>query len=138
MDTDGKDAARTPPALECGDLSPLFGLADLSAKQRRVERRDGTPEPNASFDARASPRLTATSRLRKAVTSHRIPKLRGDRLIRVYPCSSVVSNACSASSGRASVAGVRVSDEVQLHVAHGLDEALQAFVGIVEQRVAGD
>src|ERR1043165_7737251 len=39
---------------------------------------------------------------------------------------------------RVSVAGVRVSDEVQLDVAHSGDEALQAFVGIVEQCVPGN
>ena len=39
MDTDKANAARTPQALECGDLSPLFRLADSSAKQRRAEGR---------------------------------------------------------------------------------------------------
>jgi hypothetical protein len=40
-------------------------LADLSAKQSRV------PAARSTTDARAAP--TATSRLRKAVTSHRTP-----------------------------------------------------------------
>jgi hypothetical protein len=30
--------------LECGEFSPLFGLGDLSFKQRRLERRVGSDE----------------------------------------------------------------------------------------------
>jgi len=34
--------------VECCDLSQLFRLGDLSPKQRRVQRCDEEPKPNAS------------------------------------------------------------------------------------------
>ncbi len=53
----------------------FFRLGDLSPKPRRAERRVGLLDLRASLETLASQRLTATSRLPKAVTSHRTPKL---------------------------------------------------------------
>jgi hypothetical protein len=40
--------------VECGDLSPLLRLADLSAKQSRVQRRAESPR-SSQFDGDKSP-----------------------------------------------------------------------------------
>lgn len=53
----------------------FYCLADLSVEQRRAERRDKTPHARDFVMLFAPPHSTATSRLRKAVTSHRTPKL---------------------------------------------------------------
>ncbi len=54
-------------AMECGDLSPLSAPGDLSPGRAR-------PAPGLSCETCAFLRSTATSRLDKAVTSHRTPK----------------------------------------------------------------
>ena len=53
----------------------FYRMGDSSPKQRRAERRDEPPGLSALPVARLPQSSTATSRLPKAVTSHRTPRL---------------------------------------------------------------
>ncbi len=53
----------------------FYRMGDSSPKQRRAERRDESPEPTLTLQSGDAPCSTATSRLRKARTRPRTPKL---------------------------------------------------------------
>ena len=79
MDTDGhgwESSARRD--LECGDLSPLLRKRLVAVELPRASGHAGVPAlaraVNAPSGTHASRISTATSRLGKAVTSHRTPK----------------------------------------------------------------
>jgi hypothetical protein len=68
----GQRASALLSAVTC---HRFFRFGDSSPQQRRTERRDESPDSSASRETPALQRSTATSRLPKAVTSHRTPKL---------------------------------------------------------------
>ena len=76
----GPDSTESPEraVVECGDSSPLLRRRLVAIKLPSASEPAGVPALARGVDApmrtHISPSLTATSRLGKAVTSHRTPK----------------------------------------------------------------